>query len=61
MKSTWHQYSTDALTNDRPYRKRMDVDRAKDEMKRCSGTQFDPELLNKFLSLVDKNKWPVND
>jgi diguanylate cyclase (GGDEF)-like protein len=51
----------DALTNNRPYRKRMSVDEALLEMKRCSGSQFDPEILEKFISLVVKNKdtWPI--
>ncbi len=53
----------DALTNNRAYRSKMDIDTAMNEMKKCAGTQLDPELLDKFLSLVNKNRdrWPLND
>jgi len=41
--------SFDAMTSDRPYRKAMTVDSALIEITRCSGTQFDPLLVTKFL------------
>jgi len=39
----------DAMTSHRPYRKAMDHDTAVAELKRCAGTQFDPELIEKFV------------
>ena len=43
----------DAITSDRPYRKGRPLEVAKAEIERCSGTQFDPELVKLFLSLPD--------
>ncbi len=43
--------SYDAMTNNRAYRKAMDSQVAMDEIKRCSGTQFDPEIVDVFLGL----------
>ncbi|HAP31631.1 MAG TPA: hypothetical protein DCQ14_01040, partial [Firmicutes bacterium] len=42
----------DAMTSDRPYRKAMSSKIAIAELKRCAGTQFDPELLEVFLSII---------
>lgn len=39
----------DAMTNDRPYRKAMTSEEAIMELKRCSGTQFDPKLIDLLL------------
>jgi putative nucleotidyltransferase with HDIG domain len=39
----------DAMTTDRPYKKRMDFMKAMDEIKNNSGTQFDPKLCEIFL------------
>lgn len=41
----------DAMTNNRPYRKALDIDTALDEIRRNRGTQFDPEVADAFLSL----------
>jgi diguanylate cyclase (GGDEF)-like protein/PAS domain S-box-containing protein len=41
----------DAMTKDRPYSKARSHQEAVDELKRCAGTQFDPELVQVFLSL----------
>lgn len=43
----------DAMTSDRPYRKAMDHLNAIAELKRCSGTQFDPWLVKTFLKLFE--------
>ncbi len=42
----------DAMRSSRAYRKALPKRRAINELKRCSGTQFDPNLVNTFLSLV---------
>jgi putative two-component system response regulator len=39
----------DAMTSDRPYRSAMSVKEALDEIRRCSGTQFDPVVTKAFL------------
>lgn len=41
----------DAITSDRPYRKGRGLEVARAEIARCSGTQFDPELVKQFLAL----------
>lgn len=43
----------DAMTTDRPYRKGLSFETAFEELKRCSGTQFDPELVKAFLKAFD--------
>ncbi|MBR4528654.1 MAG: HD domain-containing protein [Lachnospiraceae bacterium] len=45
----------DAMTSNRVYRNHMDTDYVMNEMKRGRGTQFDPDALDAFLRLVDKN------
>lgn len=42
----------DAMTNDRPYRKAMSPAAAAAEISRCAGSQFDPELVDKFIELL---------
>lgn len=44
----------DAMTSNRVYRSSMDTDYVMNEMKRGRGTQFDPNVLDAFLRLVDK-------
>ncbi|MFQ5901256.1 MAG: HD-GYP domain-containing protein, partial [Thermodesulfobacteriota bacterium] len=39
----------DSMTSDRPYRKAIGKERAIAELKRCSGTQFDPSVVDAFL------------
>lgn len=39
----------DAITTDRPYRKAADWKTATDEIKRCSGREYDPLLVEAFL------------
>ena len=43
----------DVMTHDRPYRNAMTHEMAVAELKRCAGTQFDPELVEKFLEFID--------
>jgi len=49
--------SFDAMTTDRPYRKKMDYEQAARELVRCSGTQFDPEIVKVFLKELKKEKY----
>ena len=41
----------DAITSDRPYRKARGFDAAREEIVRCSGTQFDPSVVEAFLTI----------
>lgn len=47
----------DAMTSTRPYRTALSHEVAISEIKRCSGTQFDPELAELFIKLEAK----IND
>lgn len=44
----------DAMSADRPYRKGKAMDAVVEELKRCSGTQFDPKVVECFLRTVQK-------
>jgi HD-GYP domain-containing protein (c-di-GMP phosphodiesterase class II) len=46
--------SFDALTTNRPYRNALSQQAALEELMRCSGTQFDPEVVNAFLTTLCK-------
>lgn len=46
----------DAMTSDRPYRKALPFEAVLDEVKRCSGSQFDPEIVDVFLS-ISRTRW----
>lgn len=41
----------DAMTSNRPYRAALSSDIAVAEIEKCSGTQFDPQIVKAFLSL----------
>jgi len=44
----------DAITSDRPYRKASSFDVARQEILRCSGTQFDPSVVEVFLKIPNE-------
>lgn len=46
----------DAMTTDRPYRKKMELARAFDELRVNSGTQFDPKVVEAFFKAYDDNR-----
>lgn len=43
----------DAMTTDRPYKEKMSYEEAKEELLRCSGTQFDPKVVEAMLKIID--------
>ncbi|HKI00273.1 MAG TPA: HD domain-containing phosphohydrolase [Candidatus Sulfotelmatobacter sp.] len=43
----------DAITSDRAYRRAQSLGAARAEIQRCSGTQFDPEVVEAFLEMPD--------
>ena len=44
----------DAITSDRPYRKARGFDAAREEILQCSGTQFDPVVVEIFLKIPNE-------
>lgn len=44
----------DAMTSNRSYRKGLPAETALEELKRCCGTQFDPAIVQAFLSVFGK-------
>ncbi len=47
----------DAMTSDRPYRRALSRRTALEELKRCAGAQFDPELVTRFIDIVEKKSF----
>ena len=43
--------SLDAMTSNRPYRSGRSLDDAFDEIKSCSGTQFDPDVVAALMDI----------
>jgi response regulator RpfG family c-di-GMP phosphodiesterase len=43
----------DAMTSDRPYRRALPLSAARQEIIKCSGLQFDPEVVHVFLRIPD--------
>lgn len=44
----------DAMTSDRPYRKGLGYNKSRDEIIRCSGTQFDPHIADVFVHMPEE-------
>ena len=51
----------DAMYSDRPYRKRMNFDKAVSIIKEVSGTQLEEDVVEAFLRLVDKGEFRAPD
>lgn len=51
----------DAMVNDRSYRKALDINSAKEELRKNAGTQFDPHLVSEFLTMIDEDVVSVNE
>ncbi len=51
----------DAMTSDRAYRRALPHDVAVGEIERCAGTQFDPELADAFVKLIDVYRKDLRD
>ncbi len=43
-----------AMTTDRPYRKALSCAEALIELRTCSGTQFDPEIVETFITCIER-------
>ena len=44
----------EAMTSDRVYRRSIGLASARDELRDCAGTQFDPRVVEAFLSVLDR-------
>ena len=44
----------DAITSDRPYRKASSFESGQEAIRTCSGTQFDPHVVDIFLSIAQE-------
>lgn len=51
----------DAMTSDRPYRKAFSYEYAYDEILKCSGTQFDPDIVEIFKSIPIERWKAISD
>lgn len=51
----------DAMSSDRIYRKALSREKIRQELIDGSGTQFDPELLNWFVEIMDADKLDILD
>jgi len=51
----------DAMTSDRPYRKALTTEMAREEVLRHSGTQFDPQVVQAFLMVYEELERVVHD
>lgn len=52
--------SFDAMTFNRPYKPARTFSEAADELKKCSGSQFDPEITDAFLEVIREMKKDIN-
>ncbi len=51
----------DAMTSRRSYRGPIDIEHVKEEIKRCEGTQFDPQIAEAFLDILNNNFEKIKD
>ncbi|MGM0441153.1 MAG: HD domain-containing phosphohydrolase [Elusimicrobiota bacterium] len=47
--------SFEAMISDRPYKKGFSIEEAVEELKSCKGEQFDPEVVEAFLKVLERD------
>jgi putative nucleotidyltransferase with HDIG domain len=45
----------DTMISDQPYRRALPISHAREEIRRCAGTQFDPKIVEVFISIPEQN------
>lgn len=50
----------DAMTSSRPYREALSDEIARTELQRCAGTQFDPQVVDAFLQVLQVQETQAN-
>ena len=50
--------SHDVMVHDRPYHRAMPEEDAIKELRRCAGTQFDPNIIEVFTRLLEEEELP---
>lgn len=53
--------SYDAMASDRCYRKALPEEVIVDELKQCSGTQFDPDVVPHMLAMIEEKIAPIKE
>jgi len=53
------KHNNDAMTSKRPYRKAKTKEQAIAELKRCSGSEFDPKIVRAFLKVIEGDRHGV--
>ena len=53
--------SYEAMTADRPYRRGLAIGAALEELRSCSGTQFDPRIVETLVSIVEEEELATED
>lgn len=51
----------DAMTSKRSYRQALDFDYTMNEIERCTGTQFDPEIADVFLDILRNEREKISE
>lgn len=46
----------ESMVSDRPYRRALSLNKAKEELLNNSGSQFDPKIVDVFVKILDKTK-----
>jgi len=49
----------DSMTTTRSYREAKSIEFALDELRKGAGTQFDPEVVDAFITAIENADWPV--